>query len=162
VRRLGLRSLSAKSFAQRVTRDTPVWVAMPKYAFAYTAVMIAPRLPQELSPSDGHNIFTSPAFATIVTGFISSILLWPRIKRWHKNYKKELNRLKAEEKPGNKKSGDEVALIIFLSLLATGCFCCLCTQSCKSDAKSSGQNSVDSISCSNDSSSGSSSDTNCG
>jgi len=126
VRRLGLRSLSAKSFAQRVTRDTPVWVAMPKYAFAYTAVMIAPSLPQELSHSSEHNLISNTAFLSILTGFIATILFWPRLLRLIRTYKSEFRRLKKEKKKGKKMTAGEWLLLVIAILLAGLCAIALC------------------------------------
>lgn len=176
VTRLGLRSLSAKSFAQRVTRDTPVWVAMPKYAFAYTAVMIAPSLPQELSHSSDHNLISNTAFLSILTGFIATILLWPRLLRLVRTYKSEFRRLKKAKNDGKKWTAKEWLLLIVAILL--GGFCCtaFCIYDLLNDTAQSAQDpnsgccsggsgsssQGNSGSCSNDSSSTGSSDTQCG
>ncbi|MFZ4476770.1 MAG: DUF5685 family protein [Saprospiraceae bacterium] len=126
VTRLGLRSLSAKSFAQRVTRDTPAWITMPKYAFAYTAVMIAPSLPQELSHSSEHNLISNTAFLSILTGFIATILFWPRLLRLIRTYKSEFRRLKKEKKKGKKMTAGEWLLLVIAILLAGLCAIALC------------------------------------
>ncbi len=171
VARLGLRALSAKSFAQRVTRDIPAWIALPKYAFAYTAVMIAPNLPQELTRSSEQDLISNTAFLSILTGFIATFLLWPRLLRLIRTYKSEFRRLKKEKKKGKKMTTSEWFLLIISILLAGICVIALCIGAICKDCNDSAQDpnsgccssssSSQGSSGSCDSGSGSSSDNQC-
>jgi len=79
-----------------------------------------------LSHSSEHNLISNTAFLSILTGFIATILFWPRLLRLIRTYKSEFRRLKKEKKKGKKMTAGEWLLLVIAILLAGLCAIALC------------------------------------